>query len=100
MRGLRDMYMASDGIDRHQNKGFAIMNQAQDNEIASGSVDTFAQEVNKILFRDARSPEENKQRKAELEFAVQKSRIIARERRYEELKEAVRRKLRGELDYE
>ena len=76
------------------------MNQITETQHASGSVDTLAAEINKVLLRGARSPEENKRRKAELESAAERNRIIGRERRLEESKERAKRALRGETDYE
>jgi hypothetical protein len=76
------------------------MNQESEIQYVSGSVDTLADEIRKVMLKGARSPEENKKRKAELDFAAMKKRIIGRERRLEELKERTRRKLRGEIDDE
>ena len=76
------------------------MNQITETQTPSGSVDTLAAEINKVLLRGARSPEEHKRRKAEIESAAQRNRIIGRERRFEELKEGAKRALRGETDYE
>jgi hypothetical protein len=69
-------------------------------QTASGSLDPLTDEIKRILLKGARSPEENKKRKAELDFAAEKNRIIGRERRLEYLKERAKKVIRGEIDYE
>ncbi|MGO8678530.1 MAG: hypothetical protein ACLQVX_22020 [Limisphaerales bacterium] len=76
------------------------MNQIIESQTASGSIDPLAKEIMDHFRKHARSPEENKRRKAELDYAVMKNRIIAKERQHEALKERAKRALRGEVDYE
>lgn len=70
------------------------------NQYDSGSVNTFAQEMNKLLCRDTRSPEEIKRQRDELRFAEEKNHILDRERRFANQKESVKRKFRGETSDE
>jgi hypothetical protein len=72
----------------------------KNNQNESGSVNAFAQEMNKLLCRDKRSPEEIIKERDELRFAEKKHRILAKERWFANQKESVKRKLRGDISDE
>jgi hypothetical protein len=82
------------------------MNQAQDNQSASGSVMTLAQHVANELGKSGTkvwaglpSPEEMEQlraEKAERDFQHSKHRAAAYDRRLEEMRQALKRRLQGE----
>jgi hypothetical protein len=91
------IFIFGDGMSHRQNEREPIMDLQNDD---GGSVATMAEQIKKVMLNGAQTPEEFKQRKAELEFATMKNRIINRERHHEKLKEAARRTLRGETDYE
>jgi hypothetical protein len=76
-----------------------IMNFAS-NQNVSGSVGIFADEFIRVCQDGTRTPEENRRLKAELDFKIMKRRAVDREHRMAELKEAVRRKLNGEISDE
>ena len=71
------------------------MNEIIENQNQSGSVDPLAQ----IRSTTAEEMEKNKTRKAELEFRLAKRQVENQKRKMAELKEAVIRNIRGEVDY-
>ena len=86
------------------------MNPQNQNQNASGSVDPLAQLVVDAArklgarawlgFPPPEEIEKFKAEKAERDFQLMKKRDAARERHPEEMKQAVIRNIRGEVDYE
>lgn len=80
-----------------------MMNQAPDNKTASGSVDTFAAELRRVIGSwppTAEAMARFKAEKAELEFQSTKRRLENQDRRMAALKQAAMKTMRGEIDDE
>jgi len=90
------IFIFGDGMSHRQNEREPIMDFTNNQNISGSSADSFADELRRVCQRGAHTPEENKRLKAELDFNIMKRRAANRDRRMADLKESVRRKLKGE----
>lgn len=93
------IFIFGGGISHRQNEREPIMDFTNNQNISS-SADSFAAELKRVCQSGALSPDEFKLRKAELEFNIMKRRAANRDKRMADLKESVRRRMKGETSDE